>query len=374
MTQERSDGGLAGRTILMLTRYGEAGPSSRMRFYQYADALRGAGARLVFSPLFEDRYVETLYRTGAKDRGAMVRGYARRAAALASARADLVWVEKEVFPYLPGPFERLLAARGLRYVVDYDDAIFHNYDRSGSRLVRRLLGRKLDPLLRRAALVTAGNEYLADYARDHGASAVEIVPTVVDLRRYPVLPPPGGSRVRVGWIGTPGNARYLAPVVAALNRLRDRFPLMLVTVGAGDVAGLEVPHERLAWSAEREGELAAGFDLGVMPLPDSPWERGKCGYKLIQYMAAARPVIASPVGVNGTIVTPDVGFLAASAEAWIDSLATLAGDPAMRGAMGNRARQRVAGHYALDVAAPALIRAFGRLFERPLVVTPPAIS
>lgn len=364
MTAKRSGGALEGRTILLLTRYGHAGPSSRMRFYQYADALREAGATLIFSPLFDDAYVETLFRTGANDLRATVRGYVRRIAALAFGRADLVWVEKELLPFLPGMFERLLTLRGRPYAVDYDDAIFHNYDLSGRRLVRVLLGRKLDPLLRGAALVTAGNAYLADYARAHGARTVEIVPTVVDLHRYPRLPPRSGERIRIGWIGTPANARYLQPIVAALNRLRSRFPLTLVTIGAGDIPGLEIPHEKLTWSQEREAELIASFDVGVMPLPDSPWERGKCGYKLIQYMAAARPVVASPVGVNQTIVTSDVGFLADSEDAWMEAIAALAADPVLRARMGQCGRESVARHYALAVTAPALIEAFARLLEQ----------
>ncbi|WP_066480547.1 MULTISPECIES: glycosyltransferase [unclassified Sphingomonas] len=339
----------------MMPRYTDLGPSSRLRLSQFIPALREAGASVDVSPFFSDRYLNGYFNDGAKSKVETVRAIARRAARLAGPAPDVAWIEKELFPYLPGATERALTARGIPYVVDYDDAIFHNYDLSGSALVRRVLAEKLTPLIRGAAAITAGNPYLADYAVRHGARRVVEVPTVVDPGRYPVTAPAKTGAVRIGWIGTPANARYLDPVIAAMAQLAGTVPLELVTIGADPILDLPFTQHCHPWTEATEAELLTGIDIGVMPLRDSPWERGKCGYKLIQYMAAARPVIASPVGVNATIVDPAVGLLADTVEEWSAAIAELATDRARRLAMGNAARARVERHYSVDAIAPTVV-------------------
>ena len=311
---------------------------------------------MTYCPLLSDSYLVRLYAGMNKGKVDLAQSYLRRLSQVATVDADLVWVEKELFPFLPAVFERLLAFRRIPYVVDFDDAIFHNYDLKGAGLARSFLANKLDGLLAHCELVTAGNNYLSNYALAHGARSVAIVPTVVDTRRYPVRPPNRDGRIRVGWIGTPHNERYLAPVIRALNRLREQLPLTLVTVGAGELKDLAIPHERHEWSEAAEGELVAGFDIGVMPLADTPWERGKCGYKLIQYMAAARPVIASAVGVNSEIVTPQVGLLVDADEGWERAIFELGSDHGLRAIMGADARRRVEEFYSLDATAPKVLR------------------
>jgi glycosyltransferase involved in cell wall biosynthesis len=355
-SHDRSE--LAGLTINCLTRYDVKGPSSRLRFMQYGPALEAAGANVAFYPLLSDGYLERLYDGRRQDKFDIGLSYLRRIGDIAFKSADMLWIEKELFPYLPSAFERLAAVRRIPYAVDFDDAIFHNYDLHPRGQVRALMGSKLDPLLRGSAMVTAGNAYLADYASRHGAARIEIVPTVVDTRRYPCDPPVPNERLRIGWIGTPNNARYLAPVITALNQLNERLPVTLVTVGIGELPCLTVPHERHDWMENEEGRLANSFDIGVMPLVDTPWERGKCGYKLIQYMAAARPVIASSVGVNREIVTHSVGRLVEKEEGWIAAITELGSDPSLRQQMGDAARRRVEEHYSLAATGPTIVKLF----------------
>lgn len=332
-----------------------------MRMNQFVPKLVEAGAAVRIAPFFDDAYLHALFGRGARPGRSAVAGHARRLRTLIGPGADLVWLEKELFPFLPGVAERALQWRGLAYVVDYDDAVFHRYDRHPSRLVRRVFGDKLRPLIAGAAAVTAGNEYLADYARTRGARRVEIVPTVVDPAAYPVTAPPAGPSLRIGWIGTPANARYLATVADALRLLGDAVPATLVTIGAPALPDLPVPQEAHPWSEDTEGALLASCDVGVMPLRDSSYERGKCGYKLIQCMAAARPVIASPVGANRGIVTPDVGILAETAPQWADAIQRLADDPGLRARMGAAGRARVEAHYSKAVAGRAIVALFAGL-------------
>lgn len=347
--------------ILMLPRYSNLGPSSRLRMTNYMPQLEAAGFDVDVRPFFTDRYLQDYFATGRKNPGEAFSSHIGRFRDIVKSDADILWIEKEAFPFLPAVFERLIYSGSKPYVVDFDDAVFHGYDQSGSRAVRMLLGGKLVPLIRNSAAIFAGNRYLADYAADAGAANIVDIPTVVDPLHYPVRLASSDGVLRIGWIGTPANARYLKPVVQAINVLADRYPLRLVTIGSDTVPGLVVPQERHGWTEETEAQLLSTIDLGVMPLNDGPFERGKCGYKLIQYMAAGKPVIASPVGVNCQIVTQDVGLLADSVEDWTHAIDQLARDPDSCHRMGLAARQRVEQHYSIQVIAPRIVKSFQQI-------------
>lgn len=336
--------------VLALSKYGREGASSRLRFLQFMPALAAAGIDVTVAPLFDAAHLARIYGQDRRSVAHAVPRYARRLVALLGApgRYDCAWLEGELFPYLPAWGERVLP---LPYVADYDDAVFHKYD--GKPFFTAVLGRKIEAVMRAAAVVTAGSPYVADEARRAGARRVVVLPTVVDLAHYPLLPPPTGAELRVGWIGTPHTARYLAAIAPALARAARDVPLRLVVVGA-DVAMPEIAVECHPWSEEREAELIASFDVGIMPLPDEPWERGKSGYKLIQCMAAGRPVIASPVGVNGEIVT-GVGRLASGADEWVAALVELARDRDRRLVLGRAARARVEERYSVEMVAPRVV-------------------
>jgi glycosyltransferase involved in cell wall biosynthesis len=241
------------------------------------------------------------------------------------------------------------------YVVDYDDAVFHRYDQHQSPVVRRLLGKKIDRVMRDAALVVAGNEYIKTRARLAGAKRVEIIPTVVDLNRYAVVPPLETDVFTVGWIGSPVTAYNLQLIRPALEAFSERCPTRLVAVGSGDLVLGNVPVEVKPWKESTEVQEIQQFDVGIMPLTDAPFERGKNGFKLIQYMACARPVIASPVGVNQEIISEGAnGFLAVTSEDWIRALELLENDGCLRRRLGEAGRQVVEARYSLQAAAPKL--------------------
>lgn len=352
------------KTILALTRYGPMGASSRVRFALYEDLLREGGYTLTASPFFDDAYLQNLYAGGGRPLRHVAGAFGRRLAALRKARNfDLLWIEKDLLPFAPGLFERLAGLAGVPYVVDFDDAVFHNYDQSGNPLIRGLLSNKFDPLLKRSAAITAGNRYLADYANSHGAAKVMILPTVVDTDRYdaaaaPPLARSGSGKIVIGWIGSPATARLLQTIVPILNTASRSTPFSLRTIGIAPLSGADFPIDSQPWTADTEVALLNGIDVGIMPLTDSPFERGKCGYKLIQYMALAKPVIASNVGVNGEIVTPEVGFLAENDRDWIDAIGRLAADPELRTIMGRAGRERCEALYSLRANAPRLIALF----------------
>lgn len=349
--------------VLLLSRYGRKGASSRMRHDQFLPFLEKVGIRVEAASFFPDSYLDALYAGRRWPLPKVAGCYVRRVAALLAARRhDLLWIEKETLPWLPFAAERLLLAAAPPYVVDFDDAWFHHYDRHRHSLVRRLLGDKLDRLMRGAALVTVGNGYLAERAERAGARRVAILPTVVDLDRYPhtvLEPAERAGPLRVGWIGSPTTARYLDLLAEPLARLTAEGLIRPVLIGAGADALPDLDADRTPWVEAEEVAALNGLDVGVMPLVDSPWERGKCGYKLIQYMACGKPVVASPVGVNRAIVEPEGaatanGFFAGTPVEWEAALRALAVDAELGRRLGRAGRSKVERAYSLQAVAPQL--------------------
>lgn len=347
-------------SCLVLSRYGLLGASSRVRFGQYFDALSREGVACRLSPLLPDAYLPLRYRDDPRRYALALAGYVRRVGALLQARDyDVVWVEGELFPGLPAMFEGLLAMTGIPYVVDYDDALFHKYDSWSKGRLRSLYHDKFRRLLSRSKGATAGNAYLETLCLQNGAPAVTRVPSVVDVERYvPEDSDRSAARpLTIGWIGSPHTTKHLQMVESALQRLASERSLVLMTVGAGPLDSYAVPVTQHPWSLESEVRLINEMDIGIMPLADEPWERGKCGYKLIQYMALAKPVVASPVGVNTEIVSHGVnGFLASDEEGWFAALRDLAASQDRRIAMGAAGRARVAEQYSVQAQAPTVAR------------------
>lgn len=374
--------------VALFTRYSAKGASSRVRTLQFLPWLRSRGVEVEHFPLLDDAYLEALYTRGHRPVGSLLTAYVRRVRQLRHVTRmtgdgvfQLAWVEKELLPWLPFAWEKRLLGNEIPFVADYDDAIFHQYDQSPRSLVRLVLGDKIDQVMAHARVVTVGNEYLAGRAREAGARQVEILPSVVPMERYPeqVVPqgepapwgaagqppvrgqlsPVGQTPFVLGWIGTPITARYLRDIAPVLAEVAESHQVSLRTVGSGplDLAG--VPVDVRPWTLEGEGEEVARFHAGIMPLRDGPWERGKCGYKLVQYMAAGRPVVASSVGAARDIVVDGVtGFLVRGPGEWARSIRWLVEHPDEARVMGMRARERARELYSVEAVAPHLLRIF----------------
>jgi len=187
---------------------------------------------------------------------------------------------------------------------------------------------------------------------------VTLLPSVVDTEHYrpasPQVAAPDDQPLTVGWIGSPSTAPYLQQLVAPLEHLARERPVRLLVVGgpAPAVSGVEVIAH--PWTLDQEVPLIQQFDVGVMPLPDTPWSRGKCAYKLVQCMACSIPVVASPIGANVEVVPPTCGFLADRPAQWLAAFRQLAADPALRIQMGAAARLWVEERYSLRSALPVL--------------------
>jgi glycosyltransferase involved in cell wall biosynthesis len=344
--------------MLCLTKYGSRGPSSRYRVYQFLPFLEAAGIRTDVQTLHDDTYLDVRFRGGKPGAGYLAGRLARRAVALGNARRyELVFIQKEIFPYLPGLAEAILAAAGGRLVVDLDDAVFLYYQAARSSWVRFFLAKKFPRLLRRSRLVLAGNRYLQAYAEKYAPRVVHF-PTVVDTDRFKPGPAPGsgGHSPVIGWIGSPETAGYLETVVPALEQLAGRRRFCLSLVGADAVKLAGVPVKAKPWRLAEEADDLRTFDIGIMPLADAEWSQGKCALKLLQYMSTGLASVSTPTGASGDITDGGrCGFLAGGTAEWVDRLELLLDDPTLRGRLGRDGRERVEGHYSLKRQAPLLV-------------------
>jgi glycosyltransferase involved in cell wall biosynthesis len=239
---------------------------------------------------------------------------------------------------------RLLGALSRRLVFDVDDAIYVRKPRRlgepvGDSIWRR---RKFDATCRAVDVVVAGNEVLADVAR-RGAREVVILPTSIDTAAYRESTAPAAAPPTIVWIGSPENLIYLEMIRPALARLAARHPALRLRVVCSHFPEWpEIEIERIAWSAGTEAAALAAAHIGVMPLTDDEWARGKCAFKLLQYMAAALPCVASPIGANTEAVIDGLtGFHARSVEQWEDCLERLIESPPLRAQLGAAGRARV---------------------------------
>jgi glycosyltransferase involved in cell wall biosynthesis len=350
--------------IVAYTKYGREAASTRQRLLQYLPSFAAAGITVDWRPLLGDDYVRSLVDGSRVSRVKVAGSYARRfAQLLKGSDADLVWIYAELFPYLPGVVEQLAFRSGLPVVYDFDDAFFVPYDENPSPTLRRILGGKLQPLLKGAAACTCGNAYLEQYASRFSDRTI-VVPTVVDTEIYrPAIVRPDHP-LTIGWIGSPTTWPQVKPLIPLLQEICQKNGARFRVIGAGAQAkadqfdGLEL----VEWTEQREVAEVRTMDIGIMPLTDAPFQRGKSGYKLIQYMACAIPVVASPVGVNSTIVRQgETGFLASVEQEWREALLTLAGDAGLRRRLGEAGRVRAVDYYSLESQAPRLVGLFRSL-------------
>ena len=343
--------------ILLLCRYGKLGASSRYRSYQYLPLLQKNGIEVTSIPLLDDAYLQAKYNHQPTSPLKIAGAYTKRLISLLQAKNyDLVWIEYELFPSLPAWFEIILSQK-VPYIVDYDDAMFHRYDRHPNPIIKKLLGNKIDQVMASAALVTVGNTYLAQRAIESGAKRVEILPTVIDLDRYPPPPTYSERALTIGWIGSPTTTKHLQTIESPLQTISQKQDIQIVAIGANQIEMPGVNLKIVPWQDSTEVQELQQLDIGVMPLLDEPWNKGKCGFKLIQYMAAGVSCIASPVGVNTEIIEHGVnGFLASTPAEWISAFQTLIDNPDLRQQMGIAGRKKVEQEYCLQVTAPKLAK------------------
>lgn len=327
-------------------------PSQRFRFEQYIPWLESHGHQTCISHLLDERGDRCYYaphQYGCKARiltSAVVR---RIHEAFLAAPADVAFVQREAFMLGTAVFERQFARRS-RLLFDFDDSIWLQEVSSANRRLAFLKNAdKTRDIIRASHLVVAGNPYLAAYAGQY-TDRVTVVPTTIDTERYTPRPHREGPEVVVGWSGSFSTTKHFAIAADALLAVRARYGARVRFVLIGDASyrhtGLGI--QGSAWNPLTEVEDLSSLDIGIMPLPDDEWSRGKCGLKGLQYMALGIPTVMSPVGVNAEIIDDGVnGFLAASTEEWVEKLSLLIDSIDARRALGARGRETVEQRYSV---------------------------
>jgi glycosyltransferase involved in cell wall biosynthesis len=339
--------------VLGLALYGPMAASTRYRLGQYVPGLASLGIDLQIYHLLGDDYLRSRFNGLPLNLPSLVKAALARLADLwRHHEYDMVILHCELFPLAPGWMERALIRKP--YIYDYDDAFYLKYRRGRLGIARTLLGRKFDNVMEGAAAVTAGNYILTQYAKHYNFNT-HYLPTVLDTGRYVPRPALRAREVfTVGWIGSPSTAPYLSELVLPLSAIGQECAVRFVVIGGKAPVIPNVEVIEVGWNENTEVDLINSFDVGVMPLPDEDWTQGKCAFKLIQYMACAVPVIASPVGANFDVVNAKCGLMASTPQEWIDAIRMLRDQPERRVAMGYAARERAVLNYSLHQNLPVL--------------------
>lgn len=345
-------------------------PASRVRFIQFMPSLAAAGWQIEHRPNRPDRQWRSPLRPrplrGVHYRsGRALMKLNRLRDVRAAAHFDAVFVNRDLAGGSSGRFERLLLASNPRVIFDFDDAIFVGPNAGVVEL-----------MCRGAAWVTPGNPYLAEYAERFNRN-VTVVPTVIDTDEYAprdwtVLP----VRPRIGWSGSDQSIRTtLFPYLDLLKELQAQldFQLVIVSNTRPELPVAGVDWHFVPWSPTMEGRLGELMDIGIMPLVDDEFQRGKCGMKLLQYMAAGLPTVASPVGVNRDITAHgETGFLATSHGEWRDALLALVRSHELRTKQGTAGRRRCETSWSIRRWMPELLRILEAVSGRQVTGIPTA--
>ena len=330
--------------VLYLTKYSRKGASSRLRSYQYFPFLEAADIYVTVKPFFDEYYIDMIYAKKKINPFKLLRYYFSRFLTLLTlSKYDKIVIEKELFPYFFSWFERILHLLHINYIVDYDDAIFHNYDLSKNKIISMFLKNKIYNVMKFSHCVVAGNNYLAEKAKKAGAKNIKIIPTVIDTNKYQVKDDYNSNLVVIGWIGSPTTFQYLQSIMPILEHLTKNYNCEIHIVGAKAIGVTYHSSVKfIDWNEKEEVSFIKDFDIGIMPLNNTPWDLGKCSYKLIQYMGCGLPVIASAVGMNKEVVeTGKNGYLVSDISQWEIYLIRLIESSVLRKQMGTNGRKKV---------------------------------
>lgn len=350
--------------VLAISPIPEEGAGCRFRIAQFIPYLNAHGFDVTLRALYTTEFFRQVYKPG---------NLLKKAAGFAALSLkqlyrlsdgltyDVVFIYREVFPIGPAVVEWLISLPGNPPIVfDFDDAIFLPNTSEANRVIAALkVPSKVATIVARSAHVTAGNEFLAQYARRFNP-AVTVIPTCVDTEVFRPRDP-GGAPLDprgpvIGWIGSPTTTAYVESLGDALREVASSRRFVLRLSGSGrpvEMPGVTVDNP--PWALADEVELFRNLDIGVYPLSDDDWARGKCGFKAIEFMACGVPVVAAAVGVNREIIQDgENGFLASTHAEWVTKIGRLIDEPALRAKFAAAGRRTIEERYSLRVNAPKL--------------------
>ena len=338
--------------VLFLTIGTETIASSRTKVYQYVPYLQQAGIQCIIIPM-TNATKKSKFRTWGLIKRKLNSVIKYLKIALFSIVCDVVFIQKVLLPIW---IQNLIRALNKNIIFEFDDAIWTSHQTSihPNNALRRLL---LSHIISISKFVFLENNYTKEFTMQFNKNILMITGPI-DCKRY--FPKRGekNKNIVIGWIGSPPNTLYLKPVFSVFKRINKNYPdVVIELIGASNLKIEGVNLVIKEWNFDTEVENLHDFDIGIMPLPDDEWSRGKGGYKLLQYMAIGIPCIASPVGINSTLIREGInGYLASSEDEWFEKLEILIKNRILRRSMGVNGRKLIEEKYSLKVSAPKLIK------------------
>jgi len=345
-------------------------PSQRFRFEQYIYHLTENGYKCEFSPLVSKNDDRIFYSKGHffKKFLLFIKYFLRRTKdVIRSHNYDIVYIQREMFFLGPAFFEFMLRFSKARVVYDFDDSIWlPNVSDANKNLNWLKSYTKISKAVKYADLVFAGNDYLKNFAVKHNKQ-VEVIPTTIDTNEYKkTAVVKNDNSICIGWSGSITTIQHFKYAESFLIKIKQKYGIKvsIKVIGDKNYHNAQLDAEASDWNKENELTELSGFDIGIMPLPDDKWAKGKCGLKGLQYMALEIPTIMSPVGVNKEIIQDgENGFLAANEDEWIEKISRLIEDPALRKEMGRKARETVVRNYSFDAWKIKYLYLFDKLID-----------
>ena len=304
-------------TFGIYTRYSEQGASSRLRYYLFKKAFNAVSTDNYFHPFFDDAYLKRLYSGKGKSKTAFFFALTKRLYQVVFPEKHLL-LEYELIPFMPAAVDLFFIGKR-KFVLNFDDLVWEKYKNIP------FLKTKYDKLIQKAAGVIVANHLLFDKVKKLNSNVI-LIPTVVDLEKYPRVPPIDRQPLTAAWIGTPVTYKEcFLPFASIWQKLCKETGLKFKIIARNDLPDIPgVDMEKVNWTQDTEAQQLSECDFGIMPLCDDDFSRGKSAYKLIQYAACGLPAAASPVGENSRFITHgENGFLASSAEEWLSAVQAL---------------------------------------------------
>ena len=351
------------RVLALMPGLYDTSPGQRYRLEQWEPLLRERGVEITYEPFEDEELHSVVYQCGrmGKKLQLVARGLGRRLSTISKARKyDLVYILREAALLGPAIFERLIYQQRVPFVFDFDDAIFVSYRSPSNGYLSYLkFASKTRTICRLASHVMVGNPYLAEYASQVN-DKVTVIPTTIDTEKYQVpAPKQTDGPIVIGWTGSYSTVQHLDTLRGALRKLAETEKFRLRVIGTPSYECAPVATEAMPWRAATELEDLSAIDIGVMPLPDDNWSKGKCGLKALQFMALGIPTVCSPVGVNTDIIQDNEnGLLAMSEAEWVDKLTSLLRSAELRRRLGDAGRATVEQKYSAVTQAPRVYEIF----------------
>ncbi len=343
------------RVLILVAHRPNRSPSQRYRFEQYLPYLQQHGFEFTWAPLLNEKDDTLFYDKGRflKKMIILIKGHLQRKNDVTRYKNfDIIFIQREASFFGTSQFEMLAHKSGKKVIFDFDDSIWMADTSPGNKKWEWVKDpKKFESNVSFADVVIAGNNYLAEKAKQFTKASIKVIPTTVDTKVH--IPKPelrGKENITIGWSGSFSTIKHFEEVLPVLIELNKKYKgkLQFKVLGDANYTNQQLGIKGMAWSVETEVNELNSFDIGIMPLPNDEWAKGKCGLKALTYMSCEVPVVMSGVGVNIEIAAGGCAIIVNTKEEWMNALEELINDKNKREALGKRGRQRVEEKYSVE--------------------------